>query len=117
MLERDMELIRRVLLEVKSGNLKGPIDGYTDEQVRYNKYLAIEKGLLTGSHRFSLADTNGIPSAVITRGITWEGHDFLEAIADESRWNQTKSFLKETGKVLTIDTALWAVKQLFGINS
>lgn len=115
-MKRDMELIRKILITAQNGNLQGQIDGYSDDEIKYNKALAIEKGLLKGSVAQDHSKLTDIPGAVLTKGITWEGHDFIDAIESDSNWNKVKSYLKEAGKIVTIESVQLAVHQLFVSN-
>ena len=42
------------------------------------------------------------------KSLTWDGHDFLDAIRDEKVWNKTKQVVKET----VGDTTLSTIKQV-----
>lgn len=115
-MRRDMELIRKVLLAVEAGNARHPIDGYTQDEVRYHQMLVIEKGLVEGQFRKDMTQATEVPAAVMLRRLTWEGHDFIDAIADESRWSKVKGFLADSGKQVTIETVKAAVTTLFGFS-
>ncbi len=110
---RDMELCRAIMLAAVNDNRNGPINGYSEDAIKYNKRLLIDKGYLKGSLiKDSTKDTD-IPAAVFIKEITWEGHDFIDGIADESNWSKVKDFLKEGGKQITIDTIAVAIQTLF----
>jgi hypothetical protein len=113
-----MELIRKIMLDVEgSGNLQGNVEGYHMDVLNYHKALLIEAGLLEGKSAMplSLMPTD-IPQAVIIKGITWQGHDFLEAVRADTKWHKIKGFLADAGKDLTIETIKIAAKQLFGFG-
>lgn len=109
-MKRDMELIRKVLLAVESGTSDPAIKGYSDDEVKYHQALAIEVGLVEGR---PLRGETGVPVAVMIKKLTWAGHDFVDAIAQETNWNKVKEFLKDAGKQITIDTVKAAVVHLF----
>ena len=44
----NMDLIRLVVLKACTDDPNGVIDGYGDDEIKYHRKLAIEKGLLTG---------------------------------------------------------------------
>ena len=113
-MQRDMDLIRLVMLSAEAGPPYPPIEGYTQDAIKYHEMLAIEHGLLEGAvHKVHTHPTE-IPGAVIVRGVTWEGHDFIDAIREDKNWTKVKSFLAEGGKQLTIETVKFAVLRLFG---
>jgi hypothetical protein len=113
-MKRDMELIRKVLLAVQDGNPNLPIDGYSEDEVKYHRKLAIEAELIKGAIRESGRNPREIPAGVIVKELTWSGHDFIDAIATESNWQRVKDFLKDSGKQITLETVKVAVLQLFG---
>ena len=115
-MKRDMDLIRAVLLKAQQSDPNGTIDGRTDDELKYHRALAIDAGLLKGSVVKDNTKGTEIPAAVMVKDLTWEGHDLLDAIENDSNWVKVKEFLRSAGKQLTIETIKFAVKQLFGIG-
>lgn len=116
-MRRNMDLVRKVLLAVEAGKQHDHVDGFSEDEVKYHKKLVIDAGLADGK---SLRDSTGateIPLAVQIQSLTWAGHDFVDAIGDESRWGKVKAFLTEAGKQVTIETVKVAVSQLFGFGA
>ncbi|MDQ3586036.1 MAG: DUF2513 domain-containing protein [Acidobacteriota bacterium] len=115
-MKRDMELIRKILINVQNGDLNEGVKGYDDDTVKYNKALLKDRGLVEAMvHYSSIGDKpEDIPDLVIIKKLTWEGHDFIEAIENEGKWKKVKAFLSDAGKDVTIETIKYAVKQLFG---
>jgi hypothetical protein len=94
-----MDLVRRILLAIEanpSGRApdKLRIEEYTEDQIGYHVTIMMEAGLVEGY------DTNHLesesPTAAATR-LTWEGHEFLDASRDESRWEKAKGVAKTIG--------------------
>ena len=113
-MQRDMDLIRKIVLAAEAGPPFPVIDGYTDEAVKYHKMLAIEAGLLKGqSHKDSTRHTE-IPLKVMIKDVTWEGHDFIQAIRNDENWGKVKKFLADSGKQLSIEMVKVAIRSLFG---
>lgn len=86
-MQRDMDLVRKILMSVAdnpsgwaSSNLK--IEGYTDEEVGYHSLIMIEAGLVAGQDVTIMGSS---PEGLITR-LTWQGHEFLEAAQEPTRW-------------------------------
>ena len=113
-MQRDMDLIRKVVLAAEPGPPFPAIDGYTDDAIKYHKMLAIEAGLLTGQSRKDNTRHTEIPAAVMVKDVTWEGHDFIQAIRDDENWGKVKKFLADSGKQLSIEMVKVAVRTLFG---
>ena len=104
-MRRDMDLIRVIMLKLEDwdkspGSILStsdienefPIEGYTHHQVMYHYKLIVDKGWI---------DTGGFP--VITfrtlyfRGLTNEGHDFVDSVRDEAVWAMTRDGAKKAG--------------------
>lgn len=113
-MKRDMELIRAVVLKAAEGDPNGAISGYTEDQVKYHRALAIENGLLEGKSVKNHTIMTDIPAAVMVLGVPWAGHDFIDAIESDSNWSKVKAFLSEAGKQVTIETIKYASQKLFG---
>jgi hypothetical protein len=92
---RDMELIRELLLKlesistasavfhIKPDDEEVAVEGYSPDQIEYHLDLLRERDLIEcpGSQ----------PMIGITyRRLTWEGHDFLDAVRDPEIWHKTK---------------------------
>ena len=108
-MKRDFELVRNLLLNIEGE--KVDISSYTEEQILYHKALLLSRGLAEGPEpRYSSRKYSGIPDKVIIHKLTWEGHDFIDAIRDESRWQKAKEWVKEAGKILTLESLKEAVK-------
>jgi hypothetical protein len=115
---RDMELVRKILLQVRDGNLHGSVDGFDTDTVNYHKALLVKAELLEGTFKYSSSGQkpDDIPTGVRIKGITWQGHDFVEAISTNTKWEKVKSFLIEGGKDKTLGSIKIAAKQLFGFG-
>lgn len=105
-MKRDMELIRIILLKIEEKFIDTAIynlhiNGYDTETVAYHCMLLSDAGLITDC-RIQYAD-NGIYSFGVG-ALTWEGHDFLDKIRDDSTWHKTKEAIKNKGLPLIIDT-------------
>jgi len=103
-MKRDLDLIRKMLLAIEGApsgyapNLT--FAGYTDEQVGYHAYLLIDAGLARGAD-ITTHGSEG-PEAIV-QSLTWEGHEFIDAARDDSRWQKAKSIIAEKGGGITLD--------------
>lgn len=98
-MKRDLDLIRLIHLKVEDDydcaeliNLK--IDGYSAKAIAYNSQLAFEAGYLSNCS-VQYAD-NGVWTFSVG-SLTWEGHDFLDRIRDNSRWGKIKKAARDRG--------------------
>ena len=98
-MERDWDLIRHLLLEIEKKQDTRPVDltieSHPASTVTYHLELLAAAGLIEGIR------TAG--DAYYPRGLTWQGHDFLDAIRDETVWNKTKRIMKEKVGSLSFD--------------
>jgi repressor of nif and glnA expression len=121
---RDMDLVRRILMEmeelVKEGKgqdleriLKE--EGYSGREIHYHLKLLSQAGFIEA---VSLSALDGYP-AYLPRDITWEGYDFLEAIRDEGIYKRAKATALEKtgGVVLSVlkDLAIQLSRQAAGL--
>ena len=86
------EILRRVEVE-KGAYVKAPmeVEGYEQEEVDYHVIRMREAGLLEAAW----SDTSGSEKIFRRIGpLTWKGHDFLDAIRDDTVWNKTQSKVK-----------------------
>ncbi|WP_159016603.1 DUF2513 domain-containing protein [Cognatiluteimonas profundi] len=113
-MQRDMDLLRQIVLSAEAGPPFPAIGGYTEDAIKYHKMLAIEAGLIHGKWLRDNTRITEIPATVMVTDVTWEGHDFLQAIRDEANWGKVKTFLAASGKQLSIEMIKVAVRSLFG---
>lgn len=92
-MKRDIGLIKTILLELEKRQESKPskikIDGYKDKIVDEHLILLNEAGYIDGTDK-----TYGSDRFHPSR-LTWEGHEFLDAIRDKTRWEKIKEYDKE----------------------
>ncbi len=110
-MKRDMELIRKILINIQDGNRTALVEGYDEDTIKYHEALVIEAGLVEGSAVKNNTVPTEIPAIVMIKKLTWEGHDFVDAIQDNENWTRVKGFIKEAGKQITLETVKYAVKK------
>ena len=102
-MKRDMELVRELLLyfEAKPDfKVVMPdqveISGRAQQEVHYNILLVCEAGLLTCER----VESPTTPSRLVNAfpfGLTWSGHEFLDAARNDGLWQQAKRRLGAEG--------------------
>jgi repressor of nif and glnA expression len=113
-MKRNFDLVRVILIEFENRDAAGntpiaPI-GFSNDDVRYHIQILVDAGLI---------NQVVIPSNGQTRSnqLTWEGHEFLDSIRDESQWEKIKSVVKDKGAALSFEvikmTAGVIIKNLF----
>lgn len=93
-MRRNMDLLRLLLLKLETLNEEANslyvyqydelmVDNYTEDQVAYHLDLAIEAGLVDQGG-------SGVINAFMFRRLTWDGHDFVDAVRDDDIWKKTR---------------------------
>ena len=105
------------MLNIQAGDFSAGVEGFDDDVVNYHKALLAEKGLIEATPHYptSKGVDPDIPDLVMIKRMRWAGHDFIDAIAANTKWNRVKAFLRDAGKDLTIETIKYGATHLFGI--
>lgn len=108
--KRDMELIRKILLEIENHSYGGWVDisfdDYEQENIIYHVMLMDEAGLIEADNLTTQEVVDWKP-----KRLTWEGYEFLDKIRDNSVWEKTKKTMVEKGLPFALDT----VKQIASV--
>ena len=118
-MKRDLDLIRLILLAIEAdalyrtgrhGHFRLSIPGYHDDNVQYHLALLHEAGFL-------VAQVMNY-DYFVTR-LTWDGHEFLDTIRNDSIWNRAKGKALETtgglGLSVLRDLAVLYARQAAGL--
>ena len=89
-MKRDMELIRMVMLAAEKSKdpyeLVDPkFEGHNETEISYHIALLDDAGLLHGQDRSAIGVFRWSAGT-----LTWAGHEFVEAIRDESVWQEAR---------------------------
>lgn len=90
-MKRDIDLVRTILLKIEESDKPTEIDirtlsaNHSIEQIHYHLNLLYEAGFIDVKH------FRGIILTV--SGLTWNGHDFLDAARDKGRWEKAKEII------------------------
>ncbi|MEO8520559.1 MAG: DUF2513 domain-containing protein [Acidobacteriota bacterium] len=114
-MKRDMDLVRQILMVMEDhehGFAPSPFEvaGYTEEVVGYHLTIMGEAGLVEVEPQTTFGSAS--PTALAGR-ITWEGHEFLANVRNETVWSKVKSIVVAKGgsvsfevlKFLVVETA------------
>ena len=107
-MKRDMELIREILLAVEAGDDSSKISGYDPDLIKYHQALTIEAGLVDGVTSKSTSNTTKVANFISLRKLTWNGHEFIDAVRQDSIWNTVKTEFKDA----SMETIIKVSKQL-----
>jgi hypothetical protein len=92
-----MELVRTILMQTEASDELGgwmdlEIDGYPHNAVVYHVKLLAEAGLLEAQDLTTMGGVEWKP-----KGLTWAGHEFLDAAKNDTAWNKTKEIVQDKG--------------------
>ena len=97
-MKRDMDLVRKILLFTEalppgSGSVRLPYPDASQNELEYHAMMLVERGLLKkrGGVHIDAEDVGVYPD-----GLTFEGHDFLDAIRNDTVWRKTMDKVTST---------------------
>lgn len=109
-MKRDMDLIRNIMLaaeEMPPGDSyfgdKIVPEGIDDATAAEHLRLLLDEQYLEGEFSHIL-DGDVDPSNALIEGISWAGHEFLDAIRDDAIWAQTKQRVAKVGGSVSVGT-------------
>ena len=100
-MKRDMDFIRQVLLKIEGGNGRTkmvdllPADASKDDLAKLQYHMGMlvdEAGLVRGIAAHSLGGQNWVDL-----NLTWQGHEFVDAVRDSEVWRRTKEGASRVG--------------------
>src|SRR5438270_13952062 len=103
-MKRDMDLVREIMLKIEALPAGPPVlyrMGEVEDLVLLNHLgMLIEAGLVRGK----ISRSQGARGDVIgISSLTWEGHEWLDAVRDPRVWDEAKRTLLESGDSLSFE--------------
>lgn len=103
-MKRDFDLVRALLRELEAlpaeprSSIAMPhVEGFTEAEVGYHAYIMNQAGLVEVAN-FRPIDRSA--QFAIPVALTWAGHEFLSAAADDTLWSRAKTHvIGPAGKV------------------
>lgn len=93
LMKRDMELIRKILLEIESWKDTKPkivqIDGYEDVAIGRHVELLYEAGLIYSATPLQSGSSHA-PATIFVKDLSWNGHEFISVMKNQSVWGKIK---------------------------
>lgn len=91
---RDMEMVRKVMLAIEAKSDLTPreikLDGEDDLVVGHHVELLFAAGMIDGITKTVISRPYAF---VLVRDLTWEGHDFVASLKNDTVWHQLKTKL------------------------
>ena len=101
-MKRDMNLVREILLALEADTERGlidlTIDGFSVDEVSYHVKIMAEAHLLEAIDASS-HDGDDWRAA----GLTWQGHEFFDAVRNDTVWRKTKQLIAEKGGAIPFE--------------
>jgi Hypothetical protein (DUF2513) len=103
-MKRDMNLVRDLLLKLEAWPQRGQsiamiephderlaVPETTVDEIAYHLRLIREQGFLDSP------GSQPLSGGITFRGLTWEGHDFLDTVRDDRVWKKTMADAQAVG--------------------
>lgn len=121
-MKRDLDLIRELLVQFEELPLnsflnasKIELPGWGSDQIIYHCILMDEAGLIVGKDASHMQGKH-----ILVVRLTAAGHDYLDAVRDNTVWNKVKKQAADQGLSISIDMAkalaMMTIRQMFGVN-
>lgn len=95
-LQRDMEVVRRILISIAEKSSADPSKEMDHDALQYHLWVTQEAGRIDCFSRFG--HEGG--AAFHSLELTWAGNEFLEAARNDSVWNKARAIvLDKTGAI------------------
>ncbi len=113
-MERNWDLVRKILVKLEGlSTLQSRLDpsdveGYDKEFVSYHMHLMDQAGLIKAK-----CTSGSSPSLhCVALSLTWEGHEFLDKVRNDTIWNTVKGIARDKGLDLSFDVIKMAAKSV-----
>ena len=103
-MKRDWDLIREILTKVEdidSNTVDVKLSDFPDDKhlaVSYHVKLLIDTGIIKGQMSPVMQSKD-----FFVHSLTWEGHEFLDSIRNDTVWEKTKAIFADKGISMSID--------------
>lgn len=111
-MERNWELIRKILLKLAEKADDSPMESdvfakFSAETTAYHYKILAQAGLIEVEE---CATLSGVDYAAIQ--LTWQGHELLDQIRNDTVWNKIKATVKNKGLDLSFELIKTAGKKV-----
>jgi hypothetical protein len=98
-MKRDLQLIRKILLDIEEQAPKQLIFGFTyegktTEEIMAHVELLEEAGYIEA---IIATDAQGFPDRCVVKRLTWNGHEFLSNAKNDTVWKKVLQQAEEKG--------------------
>jgi hypothetical protein len=103
-MKRDMELIRRILLDIEESEVAPGVPMAMElpdvepDLLNYHLGLMKDHGLIEAADSQTMTGRSYQP-----QGLTWEGHEFLDATRNDTVWKKVLAYVQDKGGGATFE--------------
>ena len=117
-MKKDMDLCRKILFKIEelyidTALLNFQLEKYDNLQIAYHCKILNEDGLID-YYNAQYADNSLYFFSV--GSLTWEGHDFLDKIREDTTWNNVKKIIKDKALSFTLEIAKTIATDLLAVS-
>ncbi|WLF84848.1 DUF2513 domain-containing protein [Moraxella sp. ZY210820] len=103
---RNWDLIRQILIHIEQlPDFETPVfanhfNGYDEQTVNYHLWLLIQSGLIVG-----VCNSDTPKAGLFCKAccLTWQGHEFLASVQQDTIWHKIKTMAKEQSLTLSFE--------------
>lgn len=104
-MKKDMDLIRKILLKIEEEYVDVAlynisIEGYDSKTIAYHSKILNDADLISD---YGAQFADGELWSFGVGSLTWEGHEFLDKIRNDSIWDTTKTTIINNGLPMIVD--------------
>lgn len=117
-MKRDMDLCRKILFKIEeqytdTALINLELENYDNLKIAYHCKILNEAGLID-HYSAQYADDSLYSFSV--GSLTWEGHDFLDKIREDTTWNNVKKIIKNKALPFTLEVAKTIATNLLAVS-
>lgn len=112
---RDMDLVREILLWAEKGGSATDAPKVDQVKLAYHCHIMSDGQLIDGTGELyrRYGPTAGWNAGIIqVKGLTWKGHEFLEAMRNETTWTKVKEIFGKHGAPFLTELLMSAAKTI-----
>lgn len=117
-MKRDMDLVVKLLEYFEARDATSSvrvedieIPGYDMHVIHYHIVRMYEAGLLEAEASFSKSTGDRRITFIVPRGLTWNGHEFLDAIRDQNIRQKVRTYFGKLPFVILKELAITLARQ------
>ena len=108
-MKRDLDIVRAILLSAEEED-NSRLEEFDDQVVGYHAKIMHEAGLIDAQLIEEYSGGMKKVRECRIKSLTWDGHDYIDAMRDDNIWNKTKELITSNTTSWTFSILLEALK-------